>query len=79
MPSSSKSALAEALASEQPSRPGYKCKVCRLIEDLPPADAEVLVAYLSDKDKQSAQIARALQKVGHEIKQDTVSRHRRGH
>ena len=70
--------LKDALEAERRQRPGFRCSVCKLLDDLPADDAEALREALRDPQVQGSQIARALQSEGHEVKQNTVTRHRRG-
>ena len=70
--------LKDALEAQTRGRPGFRCAVCKLLDDLPTEDAEALRTALLDPQVQGSQIARALVSEGHEIKQNTVTRHRRG-
>lgn len=70
--------LKDALEAERRQRPGFRCAVCKLLVELDPDDAEALTDALRDPQVQGSQIARALMAEGHEIKQNTVTRHRRG-
>ncbi len=70
--------LKDALETERQKRPGYRCSVCTLLTELPAEDAEALQDALRTPEVQGSMIARALQSEGHEIKQNTVTRHRRG-
>lgn len=70
--------LKEALEAERAKKPGYRCSVCKLLDELPDDDAQALREALNTPLVQGAQISRALQAEGHDIKQNTVTRHRRG-
>lgn len=70
--------LKDALETERAKRPGYRCTVCTLLTELPAEDVKALQDALRDRDIQGSMIARALQSEGHDIKQNTVTRHRRG-
>lgn len=70
--------LKEALEAAAQTRPGYRCTVCTLLDDLEPDEATLLRDALRDPLVKGSWIARALQAEGHEIKQNTVTRHRRG-
>lgn len=70
--------LKEALAAQTRTRPGFRCSVCKLLDDLTPEDGDALRAALRDPQVQGSQIARALMSEGHDVKQNTVTRHRRG-
>ncbi len=70
--------LKDALETERQKRPGYRCSVCTLLTELPAEDAEALQDALRTPEVQGSQIARALQSEGYDIKQNTVTRHRRG-
>ncbi len=70
--------LKDALQAQQRGRPGFRCSVCKLLAELPADDAEALREAVIDPMVQGSQIARALQSEGYDIKQNTVTRHRRG-
>jgi hypothetical protein len=69
--------LKEALEASQRNRPGYRCGVCKLLDELPADDAEALRSALEDPHVQGAQIARALHAEGIDVSQHSVQRHRR--
>jgi hypothetical protein len=69
--------LKEALAASTRQRPGYRCGVCKLLDDLPKDDADALREALADPQVQGAQIARALHAEGIDVSQHSVQRHRR--
>jgi len=69
--------LKDALETERRKRPGYRCTICTLLDELPAEDAEALREALGDSGIQGSQIARALQSEGHTVAQNTVTRHRR--
>ena len=70
--------LKEAIAAHSNSRPGYRCTVCTLLDELPKDDAEALREALRDPAVKGSWIAKALESEGHAIRQNTVTRHRRG-
>lgn len=69
--------LKDALDAQTRSRPGFRCAVCKLLDELTPDDADALRAALVDAQVQGSQIARALQSEGYEVSQNSVTRHRR--
>ena len=71
-------ALADALKAETKSHNGPHCTLCSLIPTLDAEDAAVLVESLADFKIHGTQIARALQREGHQIGAHVVTRHRRG-
>ena len=71
-------ALRDALKAAEKVRPGYRCTVCKLLTELAEDDSAALLEALRDPTVQGTQIARALQSEGHDVKQNTVTRHRRG-
>lgn len=75
--------LADALAALQPARTGGICKVCAVLAALGPDDAaalrRVLAVEKGDPARVSAQlIADTLGEAGHEVSEQSVSKHRRG-
>lgn len=70
--------LKEALEAQAKARPGYQCSVCKLIDELPHDEAQALMEALGSPLVHGSMIARALQSEGHDVKQNTVQRHRRG-
>lgn len=71
-------ALAARLAETRPNRSGARCSVCRLLAELPKAEAETLKKALDGDVYQSRQIAEALQAEGYPVSKNTLARHRRG-
>jgi len=69
-------ALSDALKAEALKRPGPLCTVCILITTLTKSDVEALDAAMADLAVTSSAIARALQSEGHEVRAETVRRHR---
>ena len=70
--------LKDALEAQTRQRPGFRCSVCKLLDELPKDDATALRDALRDPQVQGSQIARALMSEGYDVKQNTVTRHRRG-
>jgi hypothetical protein len=70
--------LKEAIEAHSNTRPGYRCTVCTLLTELPADDAEALREALRDPTIKGSWIAKALESEGYGIKQNTVTRHRRG-
>jgi len=68
--------LSEALKIEASRKHGPRCTLCILISGLPEGDAKALQAALSDGGVTSSAIARALASEGHDIRPETVRRHR---
>jgi hypothetical protein len=58
-------------------KPTSTCSVCKLIEGLTPAEADLLVARLADPEIPSAAISRVLIKNGYKIAGSTIGRHKR--
>jgi hypothetical protein len=54
------------------------CTVARVLAALDPKDRDVVTAALANEDITHSAIANVLQSAGHDLKQGTVSRHRRG-
>lgn len=71
-------ALKDALQAERTTHKGPRCSLCALIPTLDLDDAQVLAEYLANPAVQGTQIARALNREGHEIGAHVVMRHRRG-
>jgi hypothetical protein len=74
--------LASRLEALQPNRPGGLCKTCALLDKLPPEDAAVLRRLLAvpkdDPTRLSGQlIADTLTDEGHDVSEQSVSKHRR--
>ena len=69
--------LKEALEANSFSRPGYRCRICVLLDELPKDDAEALREALLDPAVKGSWIAKALESEGHSVRQNTVQRHRR--
>ena len=67
--------LAEVSAAPMP---GPRCTMCRILTELPPADADTLNAALAGREFTAMQIAEALTAEGFKVQGATVARHRRG-
>lgn len=67
--------LAEVSAAPMP---GPRCTMCRILTELPPADADTLSAALVGREFTAMQIAEALTAEGFKVQGATVARHRRG-
>lgn len=78
---STSSAFAAALAAEPASKRGGECGICKLLRTLPPKESADLAVALADVDNvQGSQIGRALRRLGHNVRDDVVTYHRReGH
>lgn len=75
---STSSAFAAALAATPRSKKGGECSVCKLLRTLPPKESADLAAALADVDNiQGSQIGRALRGLGHSVRDDGVTYHRR--
>jgi len=71
--------LAQALAAHTPSKPGPKCAIYRLFQELDPDDAAALTEALADKNRwPHVDLARRLRAEGYDVGRDSVSRHRKG-
>jgi len=71
--------LSEALAAERNTRPGPRCGVCRLMDNLCEEDRAELDAALADPDFKGAAIARAIKAEGlADFQAQQINRHRRG-
>lgn len=68
--------LSDALKAESSKRPGPRCTVCIVSASLPKSDADALNSAMADLAVTSSAIARALQSEGHEVRAETVRRHR---
>lgn len=68
--------LSDALKYEASRKPGPRCSICILIPTLDKPEAAALVAALDDGAVTSSAISRALNSEGHEIRAETVRRHR---
>lgn len=72
-------ALKDALAAEHGKRVRVQCRTCILIAEMPPKDAEALLAALAkDSGITTASIVRALRAEGYETNQTNLARHRAG-
>lgn len=69
-------ALSDALKAETSKRPGPRCTLCVLDDTLTPADRAALHAAMDDGSVTSSAISRALVTEGHDIRAETVRRHR---
>lgn len=69
--------LKDALAAARTQQRNRKCLTCRLLAVLDDDDRAALTEALAS-DMSSAAIARALLAEGHEVRDQSVSRHRRG-
>lgn len=69
-------ALSDALKFETSKRPGPRCTLCVARASLPKSDQTALDGALTDLSVTSAAIARALVSEGHDIRSETVRRHR---
>ena len=73
------SPIAEAFAAPPASKPRTPCHVGVVLTELDPtAHAAVTAAILDKKTWHASEIARRLTALGHPLKGDNVSRHRRG-
>ena len=70
--------LADSLRNVSPANNGPRCTLCRIILGLGAADSAALSAALGDAMFTNNMIARALQAEGHDIREQSVGRHRRG-
>ena len=70
--------LADALKEHAPTVKGPTCTVCKLMDNLDPADVATLKEALASPLYTHAGISRALKAEGHLIGAETVSRHRKG-
>lgn len=71
--------LADALADEKASfRKGPTCTMVGILDKLDDGDTAALNTYLADRGITTTMIIRALQSQGHEIRQASLQRHRRG-
>ena len=70
--------LADSLRDVSPANKGPRCTMCRIIMGLSAADSAALSAALTDQQFTNDMIARALQAEGHDIREQSVGRHRRG-
>jgi hypothetical protein len=69
--------LTEAIEAARKSQ-GLKCKVGRLLNELPDTDAREFGDILADPHYQHSQIARGMTALGHLLREDAVMNHRRG-
>lgn len=70
--------LADSLRDVSPARKGPRCTLCQIALTLSGDDSAALTAALNSTTYTNDMIARALQAEGHDIRQQSVSRHRRG-
>jgi hypothetical protein len=70
--------LADSLRDVSPAPRGPRCTMCQLTLALSDADSAALQQALDSPTYTNDMIARALQAEGHDIRQQSVSRHRRG-
>lgn len=70
-------ALADAIRNAT-RKPGGKCTIATLYEQLDSMDAEALTSALADPRIPASAILRALTAEGHEVTRAPVERHRRG-
>lgn len=59
-------------------RPSIECSVCALLRELPKHEADALQEALDNPKVYGSALARVLTANGHPIKQDRITRHRRG-
>ena len=76
-PDSLSTLLDQIIEDSTPIRKGPKCGLGRLLETLPPGEADKLVFLLDKSDRPHGAIAWALNQAGYAIKPYTVARHRR--
>jgi hypothetical protein len=75
----SQSAVASAFAEVPQVKPRVPCKVGAVLAALDPAGRDAVQAAIADTDNwMASEIARRLTDLGHPLKGDNVSRHRRG-
>lgn len=70
--------LADSLRDVSPANKGPRCTLCRIIMGLSAADSAALSDALNSPTYTNDMIARALQAEGHDIREQSVGRHRRG-
>lgn len=60
---------------------GTRCKVCQVLESLDDGDRQVLEETLAEPKelRASSQIGEVLRSHGHDVGDDGIRRHRRGH
>ena len=69
-------ALSDALKAEAEKKPGPRCTLCNLTLTLPKDDLAALDAAMADLTVTSSSISRALMSEGHDMRPETVRRHR---
>jgi hypothetical protein len=70
--------LADSLRDVSPAPRGPRCTMCRIELALSDKDRAALMEALNSPTYTNDMIARALQAEGHDVRQQSVSRHRRG-
>lgn len=71
--------LADALAATKPRKPGFQCKVSRLLDTLDDEDRAAIDGALADTGRFTApMIVEALAAAGHEMDEQAIRRHRTG-